>query len=622
MQTVAVIWLASIVGLNCAGWLLAVLHQLNWVGYGAVLLLGLTVTLIWLKKNPPAFRLQKLPRRFRRPLPGAYLLISCLIFLGGILYAPTNYDALTYRLPRMLNWLAAGQWFWIPTFNNRMNCANVAWEWTAMPLLALMRSDRALFLINALGFLLMPGLLFSIFRKLGVARRVAWTWMWILPLAFGYAMQAGSIGNDLMGALCCLLSIHFGLRARQSGRVTEVWLALLAAALMTGVKISNAPLALPCIVAVWPALRQVRKHLAGSVAVAGVAVLVSAAPMMALNYLHTGSWNGDPENKLKMQVSNPAAALLGNGLLLVQHTFVPPILPAAEKINRVFSKKLPAVWQRLLHENYPRYFGNRLNELESEESAGIGLAVALPLLCIAGVSLAGWRRIGRPKSVLTLVPPVVLAAWVAFSIYLLKMGSEAGSRLMLPYYPLALIPILLLPAAGGLWRWRLWRIFLVLSALSVLPPLVFSPARPLWPAQTVCNQLLVAHPNNPVFQRAAGVYATYASRNDVLAPVRAMLPTDVREIGFIAGDNDTDYSLWRPFGWRHVKYLGCDERYFLTPARDVEWVVVKEKYWPKVCPEPLAIWATAHRARIVGSVPIVELVGWGAETWSVLHFEN
>jgi len=104
-------------------------------------------------------------------------------------------------------------------------------------LLALTRSDRGLFLINALGFLLLPGLLFSVFRQLGVARKVAWAWMWLLPLGYGFVTQAGSIGNDLMGAVCCLLSVHFGLRARHSGRVSEVWFAALAAALMTGVKI-------------------------------------------------------------------------------------------------------------------------------------------------------------------------------------------------------------------------------------------------------------------------------------------------------------------------------------------------------------------------------------------------
>jgi dolichyl-phosphate-mannose--protein O-mannosyl transferase len=177
----------------------------------------------------------------------------------------------------------------------------------------------------------MPGLLFSVFRQLGVARMVAWTWMWVLPLAYGYATQAGSIGNDFTGAVFCLMSVHCGLRARRSGRVSDIWLAGLAAALMTGVKLSNLPLLLPCLVAVWPALGQLRKNLAGSVAVAGIAVLVSAAPTIVLNQAHTGSWNGDPQNLSQIQAKSPGAALLGNGLLLLQQSFMPPVLPGRKK---------------------------------------------------------------------------------------------------------------------------------------------------------------------------------------------------------------------------------------------------------------------------------------------------
>jgi hypothetical protein len=622
MQILAVLWLVGVVWLNCIGWALSALHQLNPAGYAVALLPAFLAAGIWLKKNPPQFRPQKNFRRFRRPLPALFLLVALLAFLGGLFYAPTNYDALTYRLPRMLNWFMAGHWVWISTVNERMNWANTAWEWTAMPLLALTRSDRAFFLINALGFLLMPGLLVSIFRQLGVARRVAWVWMWLLPLAYGYATQAGGIGNDFMGALCGLLSVHFGLRARRSGRVGDVWLALLAAALMTGVKMSNAPLALPCLVAVWPALGALRKNLAGSVAVAGIAVLVSAMPTMALNQLYTGSWTGDPDNKYQMQIHRPSAALLGNSLLIAEQSFMPPILPAAAKVSRVFDEKLPAAWLRLLHENFPRYFPNRLIELPSEEAAGLGLGITLSLLVVAGAAVFGLGRSARRKNILARLPPVALAAWVATLFYLLKMGSESAPRLLLSYYPLALIPLLLLPAQDWLWRRRTWRIFLVLAGLSVLPALVLSPSRPLWPARTVCDKLVAAHPGNALWQRMAAVYSAYSRRNDVLAPVRAALPADVREIGFIAGGNDTDYSLWRPFGRRQVKYLRRDDPHFLAHPDEVEWVVVKEEDWPKFSAEPLAAWATAHHARMVVSVPVVELVLLGPQTWTVLHFEK
>src|SRR5690242_13677029 len=123
----AALWICCCVYFNCAGWMLAAFHQLNPTGYAAALLPGIFLTLAWLKKDPPPFRPQKIFRLFRRPLPAIYLFLTIAIFIGGMLYAPANYDALTYRLPRMLNWLAAGKWLWIPTLNERMNYSAPAW---------------------------------------------------------------------------------------------------------------------------------------------------------------------------------------------------------------------------------------------------------------------------------------------------------------------------------------------------------------------------------------------------------------------------------------------------------------------------------------------------------------
>jgi hypothetical protein len=618
MQTFAVLWLGSAVWLNCTGWVLAALHQLNPAGYAVALLPGILLALVWLKKNPPAFHPPKLSRRFRRPLPAIFLFLTALIFLGGILHAPSNYDALTYRLPRMMNWLLAGKWFWIPTLNDRMNFSGVAWEWLALPFLALTRSDRGLFLINALGFLLLPGLLFSVFRQLGVARRVAWTWMWFLPLAaYGYATQAGSIGNDLTGTVFGLLSVHFGLRARRSGRVTDVWLAGLAAALMTGVKLSNLPLALPCLVAVWPALKQLPKKFTGSLAVAGLAVLISAVPIMALNQIYAGGWNGDPQNIHQVQIKNPAAALLGNSILLAEASLMPPVLPGSGQISSWLVHGFP----EFLKKDFPRLFNNKLNELPGEEGAGLGLGISLSLLIVSGVAVWGFRRGGFLKGVFLLLPPVVLASWISALVYMAKMGSESGPRLLLPYYPLVLIPWLLLPAQSQLLRRQAWRVFLAVMALSALPVIILSVTRPLWPAQSVSAWLTHAQPENKFRQRLATTYAAYARRNDVLAPLRSALPEDAREIGFIASGNDTDYSLWRPFGQRKVKYVRHDIRHFLeTP--DVEWLVVKQNIWPQVSAIPLETWAREHHAQIVLTTPIVELVSWGPENWCVLRLEK
>jgi len=614
------IWILCCAYLNCTGWTLSALHELNATGYAVALAVGFVALLIWRTTTSgrifPQIHWRKIRRRFRRPLPAVFLLVAALAFIGGAIYAPNNFDALTYRLPRMLNWLAAGHWIWIPTINTRMNFSGTAWEWIAMPFLAVLHSDRGLFLINALGFLLMPGLLFSIFRQIGVARKVAWIWMWLLPLAYGCVTQAGSIGNDLTGALFCLLSVYFGLRARRPGRVSDVWLALLAAALMTGVKLSNLPLALPCLIAVWPALGQLRQNLFGSAAVAVLAVMISAVPVMALNQLNTGNWTGDPRNQYEVQIKNPVAGILGNGFLVLE-SFSPPLLPFSNQINHSLTAALPDS----LKEQFPRLLNNKFNEFQGEEGAGLGLGIALPLLIVLGISICGFRR-GRPVgNVFSVLPPVALATWVSVLFFMAKMGSESGPRLLLPYYPLAVVPLLLLPAQARLLRRRTWRVFLMWTALVVLPLPVFSMSRPLWPAQTISGWLAHSHPENKIFLRLASTYTAYAHRNDFLAPILADLPDTAHEIGFIAGPNDTDYSLWRPLGQRKVIYPRHDIRQFLENP-NIKWVVVKENVWPEFSSVSLAEWAQAHHAKIVLSAPVVELVSWGAENWCLLHIEK
>ncbi len=611
--------------LVCAGWALSALHQLNVAGCAIVLAFWVGAFLVWCKRNsaqflPPA-RWKKILRRFRGPFPAIFLLAAILTFLGGVLHAPTNYDALTYRLPRILNWLAAGHWLWIPTLNERMNYSTTGWEWIALPFLGVFRSDRGLFLINIVGILLMPGLLFSVFRQLGVAGRVARMWMWILPMAYGYAMQAGGIGNDFLGAVFCLASIHFGLRARRSGAVSDIWLCGLAAALMTNVKLSNLPLLLPCLVAVWPALKWLSRRWLAGIPVVVIAILISAAPTMVLNQVNTGSWNGDPKNAAHLQVKNPAAGLLGNSLLVLKQAFMPPILPDAHKVDARLDNKLPKSWRHFLDDNFPRFRTGILNELPQEESAGLGLGVTLLLLAALGTAVFGSFRRGLAE-ILPSIPLVVWAAWVAAFVFMIKMASEADARLMLAYYGLVIIPVLLLPAQERLERLRAWKILAVIAALSVVPAIVLSPARPLWPALSVSEFLVRQHPDSPGIKRLASVYATYANRNDLLAPLRDALPGDVRKIGFLASDDDSDYSLWRPFGMRRVEYLELGDRKSIVVPDDVEWIVVNKNVWSWFSDMPLEDWAAEHHGQIVLSVPIVTFVSWGGETWCLLQIQK
>src|SRR5208282_508031 len=144
MPTVVLLWVWFCAYLNCAGWALSAIHELNAGGYAVALLLWMVALFVWKQKTSaqifPRVRWQKIRRRFRRPLPAIFLMVAGLAFLGGALHSPNNLDGLTYRLPRMLNWLAAGKWFWISTVNQRMNYSTTGWEWVAMPLLRLLHS--------------------------------------------------------------------------------------------------------------------------------------------------------------------------------------------------------------------------------------------------------------------------------------------------------------------------------------------------------------------------------------------------------------------------------------------------------------------------------------------------
>src|SRR6202453_1432817 len=206
MTNAVAIWIWLGVYLNCAGWFLSAIHQLNATGYAVALAIGVAGLWAWKirdAKYPGSEAklfspgtLYKWLRRFRKPFPLAFLVLSFMIFLGGAIYAPNNYDALAYRLPRVLHWLADDQWHWIHTIFPRVNNRACGMEWLSAPIMALSKSDRLLFLINLISFLFLPGLLFSLLTRLGVRRRVAWHWMWIFPTGYCFVLQAGSISNE------------------------------------------------------------------------------------------------------------------------------------------------------------------------------------------------------------------------------------------------------------------------------------------------------------------------------------------------------------------------------------------------------------------------------------------
>jgi hypothetical protein len=628
MIRVIKLWILGSAACISAGWILSALHQLNPVGYTvffAVLAALLAIEYQWPRQpgraphnGTAAQWARRMLRRFRRPLPLLFLLTALLAAVGGAVHAPNNYDALTYRFPRMLHWWAASGWHWIATPNDRMNLAAANFEWLMMPLFAVTHSDRFFFLINIAGYLLLPSLVFLAFVATGVTRRVAWFWMWLLPAALCYAMQAGSISNDTIAVTYFLAAIFFALQARRCCNVRNLWLAFLAAGLLSGVKASNLPLLLPLAWALWPALGLMEKRFASSIVVVLLSLLVSFLPCGALNQHYAGDWTGDPGNVGHLKVEKPLSGILGNGLQLGLQSLEPPFLPLARSVELWVWDRFPARLQAILNEGFPR-FGVGFRELPQEESAGMGIGITV----IAMVSLVAalrsrfWKQGPSTPWARRQGLVIGLLTWVALLVYMSKLGSESTSRLIAAYYPLLLLPLLLNAGQNLLMRRRWYRALALCASAIALLAVILTPSRPLWPADRFFAWCGARFPGNAFVERARTVFAVYRCRNDLFASLRRSIPDSVPVIGLIEGGDDAESSLWRPFGARRVMHVRERDR---PQDSNLHWLVVKNNVIGRGKPEDFEQWLRRGGGSLVACQTVTEKVNRGPETWSVVHF--
>jgi hypothetical protein len=621
------IWIWISVLASVAGWTLSTLGQLNRGGYAVFCGLVLAGYVLLRRKFRSAavwkINWKKVSRRFRRGLPACFAVLAFLVFLGGVIYAPSNHTALTYRTPRVLHWLAEGHWHWIHTPDYRMNNRACGIEWMSAPLLLFTKSDRGLFLLNFIPFLLLPGLLFSVCTRLGVRGRVAWQWMWLMPTGYTFLLQAGSAGNDAFPTVYALAAVDFGCRAWGSGRIGDLWLSLLSAALLTGAKASNLPLLLPwgiLMLAVgvrwwrdgrkWELPRKDTKNTknatkegspvgarglqaAGTGLVVLLAVMVSFLPTAALNIRYCGDWSGLKLERKGMDMKDPVVGIWGNALLLSLNNFAPPFFPQAARWNRSALRVMPQALVAPMVENFEQGF-QMLGEMPTEDWVGIGFGVSTLMAVAGAASLCRFprkvdhkgnfaRTSGRANTMLHggyLELPVALrwcvliAPWLALLAYCMKSGMVTGARLISPYYPL-LLPLLLIgKGQGELIRHWWWRALVWGVLLLALPVLVLTPGRPLWPARTVLSRAMSWKHGHQSITRALSVYTVYANRPDPLAAMRALLPAGLNRVGFMGTEDDIDISLWRPFGQRRVEHILLDDPAEAIRQRNLQHVVV------------------------------------------------
>jgi len=603
------IWILLASLTQAAGWMLSALHQLNAVSYSVLYLTFAVLLFLGIRMGRVRFVLPPARlRRFRRLLPAFWLGLAVLVFAGGALHAPNNYDYLTYRFPRVLHWAWEQQWHWIGTGNDRLNYSAPLYEWLMTPLFVLFKTDRLFFLINILSFLFLPGLIFWVFRLLDVARRSAWICMWLLPSGYCYVIQAGSVGNDSFAAVFLLASIGYALRARRNGSFPDLCFSLLSAALLTGAKASNLPLLLPCLVALGPSWRV---FMGRPLATCGILVLgatVSFLPMGVMNHFYAGHWSGDPDNLGRMQLEDPVAGIIGNTLQIGLGALAPPVFPASAWWNAHVWGWVPDAGRLYLKKEFPR-LGLGLGELPVEEGAGLGLGLTLFMICL--ILRQGRNSFNiRWGAVRAHAFWISNAAFIAFAVYMAKMGSESGARIAASYY------LLVLASLFVVFRWQIPRSrffsgLAVIVLLSAYPVVILTPARPLLPLATLTNELKEAGWGHPVLDRAAKVYRVYANRADGLAPARRLIPEEVREIGFYQSGDDSEVALWRPWGSRRVVDW--------QPGSKTEWLVASSAAIRHKFNQSAEEWAWENGYKIVSQTEITSKVQEGPVKWLLIR---
>ena len=455
MPPAILIWIWFCAYLNCAGWTLSALHQLNTTGYLAAFLIGLVACVVWWRQAPgrirPRLSGRKWKRRFRRPLPLAFLVLAALAFLGGALHAPNNYDTLAYRTPRVLNWLAEHHWHWIHSDFPRLNTRTAGFEWLTAPLFLLAGTDRPEFLLNLICFLLLPGRMFAVLTRLGVRPRAAWCWMWLFPSGYGYVLQAGSVVNDMFGALLVLAAFEYALRARREQKTSDLWNSSLAAALMTAAKAFNIMLLLPWAIAVLPALKVLLRRPLASLAIILFAAGASLVPTAIMNVKHCGDWTGLAAEQPTIGGSGKPYRFLAQAINLPLANLVPPVFPFTRQWDHFVDHTVPRRLAASLEANMESPLAKfQLPELQVEEGAGLGCGLTLLLLAL----LVRKIRAGElwPTGIFSCENWVLLATWAVLGVFMMQVGSAGPARYLLPFYPLLAAPIMAGAVAGNIFR--------------------------------------------------------------------------------------------------------------------------------------------------------------------------
>ena len=485
-----------------------------------------------------------------------------------------------------------------------MNIAACAYEWMMTPIMLFTRTDRFLFLINWISYLMLPGLIFCVLRFSGVRGRVAWWWSWLLSSGWCYVMQSASVTNDAFAVTYALAAVALALKARETRATSDLLISLLAAALATGVKQTNIPLTLLWAIAAFPQWRLALARPAAAVAAVAVGFLISAGPIAVSNLKHTGDWSGlsvitSEYPQWHIQLDSPLWGIIGNAFCLPLENLEPPFFPWSE------------TWDKLMDRLVNTSFGAHFRSFESfghlspgisESSAGIGLAIVV-MAAISICAAVRYRRTAGATPFSAVQRGLILTPWLLLIIFMAKDGEAQNARHLAPYYAFLLPIILVTGGQEPLTRKIWWQRTAVLCMTTAAGLLVVNSYRPLFPATSVFTRLAASHSRSiTVLQQ---VYGTPAELKNLKTNLLKKLPSGEPIIGFTGSGNcESEPILWEPFGSRLVEWLLPEDTPEQLQRRGIHFVVIEN--YPGPGTPSLELWLERYHARVIADVPFTK----------------
>jgi len=460
-----------------------------------------------------------------------------------------------------------------------MNIAGCGMEWLFAPLLLFTRTDYWIFLINLFSYLLLPGLVFSVFKRLQVSPRVAWWWMWVLSAGWCFVLQAVSTLNDSLGAVYALAALGFALRARETGKFIDLGLSLLAAGLMTGIKQTNLPLLLPWLIAVWPAWRSLMRYPISSGIFVLWSLLVSVIPMAFLNWHYVGTWTGFPKVDLgqawswgvNQELNSPVWGIIGNVFCLSIQNLLPLFFPQSSAWNNTMQHFLTTP----LGSHFTGFesFGH-LGRSVSESTAGIGLGIViLTLISILGAHR--FRKHEKKEKSSFAFKLLLFAPWLALLVFMAKVGTYQNARQMAPYY--ALLFPLILTGAGHVYlvrrRWWQWLVLAIL--LVTFAYMGFIRGRSVIP-NAMALRLQEKYPHSKFLSVFKDYFVSRSSFERTKNFLNRESLADEKIIGYATTCGGAEPGFWIPFGHRRVERVLPQDTPSELRQKGIRYVVVEE----------------------------------------------